>query len=494
MSYLLALDQGTTSSRAIIFNEYGIVQATAQRETHIQTPHSGWVEQDAQEIWSSQIAVVQQALANARILAKDIKSIGLTNQRETTVVWDKRTGKPLAPAIIWQDRRATEWCNQLIQKQLNDLIQKKTGLRIDPYFSAGKLVWSLQNVDGLKDLAMQGHVAFGTIDSWLVWNLTQGAEHVIEVSNASRTMLMNLQNQTWDEELLELFDIPKSVLPQIINSDHYVANTAQGLLGATIPITGILGDQQSALFGQSCFEAGTAKNTYGTGCFMLFNTGHDVQYSQNKLLSTLAWKAQEQTTYALEGSVFMAGAIVQWLRDSLGIIQKSCDIEKLAATVEHTDGVVLVPAFTGLGAPHWDSDARALLCGMSRGTTKAHIARAALEAIAFQVSDVLSAMQSDIAQPLKELRVDGGASQNDMLMQFQADILNVPVLRPKMLESTAWGAAAMAGLKAGVFTDLSDISASWKLDRCFEPNMNNDRRESHLDQWKTALKRAKSNI
>ncbi len=494
MSYLLALDQGTTSSRAIIFNEHGIVQATAQRETHIQTPHSGWVEQDAQEIWSSQIAVVQQALANARILAKDIKAIGLTNQRETTVVWDKRTGKPLAPAIIWQDRRATDWCNHLIQKDLNQLIQTKTGLRIDPYFSAGKLVWLLKNVDGLKDLAQQGHVAFGTIDSWLIWNLTQGSEHVIEASNASRTMLMNLQNQSWDEELLELFDIPKSVLPKIIQSDHYVANTAEGLLGATIPITGVLGDQQSALFGQSCFEAGTAKNTYGTGCFMLFNTGHEVQYSQNKLLSTLAWQAQGQTTYALEGSVFMAGAIVQWLRDSLGIIQKSCDIEKLASTVEHTDGVVLVPAFTGLGAPHWDSDARALLCGMSRGTTKAHIARAALEAIAFQVSDVLSAMQSDIDQPLKELRVDGGASQNDMLMQFQADILNVPVLRPKMLESTAWGAAAMAGLKAGVFTNLSDISASWKLDRCFEPNMQQDKRDEHLEHWKTALKRAKSDI
>ncbi len=494
MSYLLALDQGTTSSRAIIFNEHGIVQATAQRETHIQTPHSGWVEQDAQEIWSSQIAVVQQALANARILAKDIKAIGLTNQRETTVVWDKRTGKPLAPAIIWQDRRATDWCNHLIQKDLNQLIQTKTGLRIDPYFSAGKLVWLLKNVDGLKDLAQQGHVAFGTIDSWLIWNLTQGSEHVIEASNASRTMLMNLQNQSWDEELLELFDIPKSVLPKIIQSDHYVANTAEGLLGATIPITGVLGDQQSALFGQSCFEVGTAKNTYGTGCFMLFNTGHEVQYSQNKLLSTLAWQAQRQTTYALEGSVFMAGAIVQWLRDSLGIIQKSCDIEKLASTVEHTDGVVLVPAFTGLGAPHWDSDARALLCGMSRGTTKAHIARAALEAIAFQVSDVLSAMQSDIDQPLKELRVDGGASQNDMLMQFQADILNVPVLRPKMLESTAWGAAAMAGLKAGVFTNLSDISASWKLDRCFEPNMQQDKRDEHLEHWKTALKRAKSDI
>ncbi|WP_180164959.1 glycerol kinase GlpK [Acinetobacter sp. YH12049] len=494
MSYLLALDQGTTSSRAIIFNEHGQVQATAQRETHIQTPHSGWVEQDAQEIWSSQIAVVQQALASARILAKDIKAIGLTNQRETTVVWDKRTGQPLAPAIVWQDRRATEWCGQLTQQNLNDLIHKKTGLRIDPYFSAGKLVWLLEHTQGLRELAEQGHVAFGTIDSWLVWNLTQGAEHVIEASNASRTMLMNLQQQAWDEELLELFDIPLSVLPKIISSDEYIADTATGLLGANIPITGILGDQQSALFGQSCFEAGTAKNTYGTGCFMLFNTGTEVQYSHNKLLSTLAWQAQGQTHYALEGSVFMAGAIVQWLRDGLGIIQKSSDVEKLACQVEHTDGVVLVPAFTGLGAPHWDSDARALLCGMSRGTNKSHIARAALEAIAFQVSDVLTAMQSDLSSPLKELRVDGGASSNDMLMQFQADILNVPVLRPKLLESTAWGAAAMAGLKAGVFSNLDEIAASWQLERAFEPKMNADQSEFHLAQWQSALKRARSDL
>ncbi|MGN0936559.1 glycerol kinase GlpK [Acinetobacter amyesii] len=494
MSYLLALDQGTTSSRAIIFNEHGQVQATAQRETHIQTPHSGWVEQDAQEIWSTQIAVVQQALASARILAKDIKAIGLTNQRETTVVWDKRTGQPLAPAIVWQDRRATEWCGQLTQQNLNDLIHKKTGLLIDPYFSAGKLVWLLEHTQGLRELAEQGHVAFGTIDSWLVWNLTQGAEHVIEASNASRTMLMNLQQQAWDEELLELFDIPLSVLPKIISSDEYIADTATGLLGANIPITGILGDQQSALFGQSCFDAGTAKNTYGTGCFMLFNTGTEVQYSHNKLLSTLAWQAQGQTHYALEGSVFMAGAIVQWLRDGLGIIQKSSDVEKLACQVEHTDGVVLVPAFTGLGAPHWDSDARALLCGMSRGTNKSHIARAALEAIAFQVSDVLTAMQSDLSSPLKELRVDGGASSNDMLMQFQADILNVPVLRPKLLESTAWGAAAMAGLKAGVFSNLDEIAASWQLERAFEPKMNADQREFHLAQWQSALKRARSDL
>ncbi|MFW2105433.1 glycerol kinase GlpK [Acinetobacter guillouiae] len=493
MSYLLSLDQGTTSSRAIIFDEHGKVYASAQRETQIKTPHSGWVEQDAMEIWTTQITVVQQAIASARLLAKDIKALGLTNQRETTVVWDKRTGKPLAPAIVWQDRRATDWCNQLVQNNLSEKIHKKTGLRIDPYFSAGKLVWLLENVHGLRALAEQNHVAFGTVDSWLIWNLTQGSEHVIEASNASRTMLMDLKTQQWDAELIELFNIPASVLPKIIQSDCYIANTATGLLGAEIPICGVLGDQQSALFGQSCFEAGTAKNTYGTGCFMLFNTGTDIQYSKNKLLTTLAWKCQDQSHYALEGSVFMAGAIVQWLRDGLGIIKNSAEVEKLACQVDTTDGVVLVPAFTGLGAPHWDSEARALLCGMSRGTNKSHIARAALESIAFQVSDVLTAMQSDIAQPLKQLRVDGGASQNDMLMQFQADILNVPVLRPKLLESTAWGAAALAGLKAGVFNNLSEISESWQLDRAFEPMMSADQRQYHLSLWNGALQRAKSN-
>lgn len=494
MSYLLALDQGTTSSRAIIFDEKGHIHATAQRETRIKTPHSGWVEQDANDIWSSQIAVIQQALASAHLLAKDIKALGLTNQRETTVVWDKRTGKALAPAIVWQDRRAASWCNHLIEQQMLDTVQQKTGLRIDPYFSAGKLVWLLEHIDGLRALAEQGHVAFGTIDSWLVWNLTQGAEHIIEASNASRTMLMNLSTQTWDEELLAQFNIPHQMLPKIISSDAYVADTAPGLLGSTIPITGILGDQQAALFGQSCFDAGAAKNTYGTGCFMLFNTGDHLKLSQNQLLTTLAWQCQNQTRYALEGSVFMAGAIVQWLRDGLGIIQNSAQVEQLAQQVKSSDGVILVPAFTGLGAPHWDSEARALLCGMSRGTTKAHIARAALEAIAFQVSDVLCAMQSDLSQPLKELRVDGGVSQNDMLMQFQADILNVPVLRPKMLESTAWGAAAMAGLKAGVFSNLDEISASWQLDRTFEPVMQQDQRESRLFEWNQALKRAKSEL
>ena len=492
MSYLLALDQGTTSSRAIIFNEHGKVHATAQREIQIKTPHSGWVEQDAQEIWTTQISVVQQAMASARILAKDIKAMGLTNQRETTVIWDRQTGRPLAPAIVWQDRRAATWCNQLIEQNHHDKIHQKTGLKVDPYFSAGKLVWLLDNIEGLRALAEQGRVAFGTIDSWLIWNLTQGAEHVIEMSNASRTMLMNLKTQTWDEELLQLFNIPTSVLPKIISSDCYISDTAPGLLGATIPITGILGDQQAALFGQSCFDEGTAKNTYGTGCFMLLNTGAEIKYSHNQLLSTLAWQCQQQQRYALEGSVFMAGAIVQWLRDGLGIIKHSNEVEALANQVKSTEGVVLVPAFTGLGAPHWDSEARALLCGMSRGTHKAHIARAALESIAFQVSDVLTAMQSDIAKPLKELRVDGGASGNDMLMQFQADLLNVPVLRPKLLESTAWGAAAMAGLRVGVFSNLDEIRQSWQLDRAFEPQMNEDQRQVRLAEWSSALKRAKS--
>ncbi|AOA59060.1 glycerol kinase GlpK [Acinetobacter larvae] len=494
MGYLLALDQGTTSSRAIIFDEQGRVQATAQREIHIKTPQSGWVEQDAQEIWTTQIAVVQQAIASARLLATDIRAMGLTNQRETTVVWDKKTGRPLAPAIVWQDRRASTWCNQLIGQGLQQKIQQKTGLRIDPYFSAGKLVWLLEHTTGLRELAKQNRVAFGTIDSWLIWNLTQGAQHVIECSNASRTMLMNLDQQQWDEELLDLFDIPANILPKIIQSDQHIADTATGLLGANIPITGVLGDQQAALFGQSCMEIGMAKNTYGTGCFMLFNTGEQRQSSQNQLLSTIAWQCRQQQHYALEGSVFMAGAIVQWLRDNLAMIQSSAEVEQLACQVESSDGVVLVPAFTGLGAPHWDSDARALLCGMSRGTNKAHIARAALEAIAFQVSDVLTAMQSDIGHPLKELRVDGGASQNDMLMQFQADILNVPVLRPQLLESTAWGAAAMAGLSIGMFSSLSDIQQSWQLQRAFEPQMSADQRQAHLQQWQQALARCRSDV
>ena len=492
--YIMALDQGTTSSRCILFNRKGEIQSIAQKEFGQIYPRPGWVEHNPMEIWSSQMAVTMEAMAQVGADASDIAGIGITNQRETTILWDKITGEPVYNAIVWQCRRTAQKVDELVAAGYGQMIREKTGLVPDAYFSATKIAWILDHVPEARSRAENGEILFGTVDSWLIWNMTKGEIHVTDYTNASRTMLMNLHQQTWDEELLELFHIPASVLPKIISSDSYIADTASGLLGANIPITGILGDQQSALFGQSCFEVGSAKNTYGTGCFMLFNTGQDIQLSQNKLLSTLAWQAQGQTTYALEGSVFMAGAVVQWLRDGLGIIQQSRDVEKLACKVEDTDGVVLVPAFTGLGAPHWDSEARALLCGMSRGTTQAHIARAALESIAFQVSDVLSAMQSDIAHPLKELRVDGGASSNDMLMQFQADILNVPVLRPKMLESTAWGAAAMAGLKAGVFSNLEEISQSWQLEHAFEPKMQNDEREAHLAKWQKALNRAKSDL
>ncbi|MFB2578749.1 MULTISPECIES: glycerol kinase GlpK [unclassified Acinetobacter] len=491
MAYLMALDQGTSSCRAIIFDEQAQIKALAQREIDIQTPQSGWVEQDANQIWQTQIAVMQQALAKANLYAKDIAAIGLTNQRETTVLWDKRTGEPVLPAIVWQDRRASEWCQQLKEQGLEEKIQQKTGLRLDPYFSAGKLVWALQHHAEIKALADRGHLAFGTIDSWLIWKLSAGERHVIEVSNASRTLLMNLATQQWDDELLELFAIPKSILPEIVLSQGVITHTATDLLASKIPIAGVLGDQQAALFGQGCFSEGMAKNTYGTGCFMLMNTGQDIQYSQHQLLSTLAWQTPQHNYFALEGSVFMAGAIVQWLRDNLGIIRRSEDIERLANQVDDNGGVTMVPAFTGLAAPHWDSDARALICGLSRGSNKSHIARAALESIAFQVYDVLDAMQKDSPHALTELRVDGGASQNNMLMQFQADLLGVPVLRPKLLESTAWGAAMMAGLAVNYFNSEKELADLWQLDRCFEPSMSQDERQARLQQWHLAVKRTR---
>ncbi len=493
MDYLLALDQGTTSSRAIIFDTKGQIKANVQREIVIKTPQAGWVEQDAQELWNTQIGVAQQAMAAAGLLAQDIAAIGLTNQRETTVVWNKKTGKPIAPAIVWQDRRTAEWCEQ--QRQLMDesALNKTTGLRLDPYFSAGKLIWILEHVPHARTLADQGDLAFGTVDSWLIWNLTRGEQHVIDMSNASRTLLMDIQTQTWDQNLLDYFNIPPSMLPTIVPSGGLIGYTADGLLGRKVPICAAIGDQQSALFGQGCFKAGLAKNTYGTGCFMLMNTGNDVKYSQHQLLSTVAWQAPNQPTqYALEGSVFMAGAIVQWLRDGLGIIQKSSDVEALAKQVKDTDGVIMVPAFTGLGAPYWDSEARAMLTGMTRGTNRCHIARAALEAIAFQVADVLVAMQQDAPTPLTELRVDGGASCNDMLMQFQADLLGVPVLRPKFHETTALGAALMAGLGVGLFKSTQDIEHIWQLDRSFEPNMSVDERDNYLFNWHQAVAKART--
>ncbi len=492
MTYILALDQGTSSSRAIIFNERGDIIASAQREITLATPQPGWVEQDALELWQTQIGVAQQAIAKARLLAQDIAAIGLTNQRETTIVWHRKTGQPIAPAIVWQDRRTATWCENLRLAGHEPLVQQKTGLRLDPYFSASKLAWLLEHISNARRDAERGELAFGTVDSWLLSNLTQGARHVIDMSNASRSLLMNIHTQQWDDELLALFNIPHTILPEIVPSGGLIGETADGLLGRRIPLTAALGDQQAALFGQGCFTQGMAKNTYGTGCFLLMNTGTQVQISDHQLLSTLAWQTPDKKThFALEGSVFMAGAIVQWLRDGLGIVQSSHDVEYLASQVPDTDGVVLVPAFTGLGAPYWDSEARGMLTGMTRGTNRFHIARAALEAIAFQVADVLSAMQQDAAAPLTELRVDGGASGNDILMQFQADLLGVPVLRPVVRETTALGAALMAGLGVGVFSSMEELAGLWQLERRFEPAMSTAIREAHLARWHSAVARAR---
>ena len=488
MAYLLAVDQGTTSSRAIVFNAKGQIVSSAQKPFELYTPHAGWVEQDAWDIWNTQIACIQEAIGRAGLLAKDIQGIGITNQRETTVLWHRKTGRPIAPAIVWQDRRTATWCQDLQAQGHADRIQSLTGLLLDPYFSAGKIAWLLEHVKGARELAEQGDLAFGTIDSWLIWHLTHGL-HVTDVSNASRTMLMDLQTCQWSEELLALFNIPQSLLPKIIPSAQEIGHTAEGLLGAQIPIYSAIGDQQSALFGHNCQHAGMAKNTYGTGCFMLMNTGEQRIQSQHKLLSTVAWRAQSQKVqYALEGSVFMAGAIVQWLRDNLGIIQQSHEIEALANQVPDTDGVILVPAFTGLGAPYWQAEARAQISGLTRGSNKAHLARAALEAIAFQVADVLSAMQQDAPTPLTELRVDGGASANNLLMQFQADILGVPVLRPTMTEVTAFGAVKMAGLQCGLYSS-SDLEQMWQLDQRFHPQMSQDARDSRLAQWRQAVRK-----
>ena len=492
MTYLLALDQGTTSSRAIVFDKSGNVIAVAQREIQLITPHSGWVEQNALEMWQTQIGVAQQAIVKAGLLAQDIAAIGLTNQRETTVVWNKHTGQPIAPAIVWQDRRTANWCEHLRAEGHEAIVQQKTGLRLDPYFSAGKLAWILDHTPDARAAAERGELAFGTVDSWLLWNLTRGACHVIDMSNASRTLLMNLHTRQWDEDLLTLFNIPRSLLPEIVPSGGIIGETADGLLGRRIPLAAALGDQQAALFGQGCFKPGMAKNTYGTGCFMLMNTGTQVQISQHQMLSTLAWQTPDQIThYALEGSVFMAGAIVQWLRDGLGIIQSSAEVEEMARQVTDCDGVVLVPAFTGLGAPYWDSEARGMLTGMTRGTNRGHIARAALEAIAFQVADVLAAMQQDAAAPLTELRVDGGASGNDTLMQFQADLLGVPVLRPVVRETTALGAALMAGLGVGLYKSVDELAGVWQLERRFEPSMSPEVRAAHLARWHKAVARAR---
>ena len=491
MGCLLALDQGTTSSRAIVFNAQGQVLAMAQKPFALATPQPGWVTQDAWAIWNTQIGTAQEAISQAGLLAGDIAAIGLANQRETTVLWDKASGKPLAPALVWQDRRTAPWCQALREAGHEARIQHITGLKLDPYFSAGKLAWLLQHTPQARELASQGRLAFGTIDSWLIFQLTRGL-HVTDISNAARTMLMDIHSGQWSAELLDLFDIPAAILPQIVPSGSLIGHTAAGLLGAQLPLFAAIGDQQAALFGHGCVHAGMAKNTYGTGCFMLMNTGSEVIHSQHQLLSTVAWQQSGQPTqYALEGSVFMAGAIVQWLRDNLDFVRHSHEIEALAQQVDSSEGVVLVPAFTGLGAPYWQADARASLSGLTRGTGKAHIARAALEAIAFQVADVLNAMQQDAPTPLTELRVDGGASANNMLMQFQADILGVPVLRPTLTEITAFGAVKMAGLACGLFNP-SDVADMWQLERRFDSQISADERQARLQQWQAAVRQVLS--
>ncbi len=492
MKVILALDQGTTSSRAIVFDQRGEIVALAQKEFRQIFPQPGWVEHDADEIWTSQISVAHEALAIARLSAKDVAAIGIANQRETTLLWDRATGKPVANAIVWQDRRTALMCEQLSARGHADSIQQKTGLVIDAYFSATKLAWLLEHVPDCRRRAEAGELAFGTIDTWLAWKLSGGALHITDASNASRTMLFNIERGEWDEDLLAVFNVPRALLPDVKPSSAIYGTTDSELFSASIPIAGIAGDQQAALFGQMCLTPGMAKNTYGTGCFMLLNTGEKAVASTQKLLTTVAWNLNGRTRYALEGSVFVAGAIVQWLRDGLGIIRTSADVEALALSVPNNGGVYLVPALTGLGAPHWDPHARGAIFGLTRGSSAAHLARAALEGIAHQVADVLDAMQNDAAVKLTELRVDGGASQNNLLMQFQADLLGVPVIRPRVTETTALGAAYLAGLAAGFWRSIDEISGQWQPERIFQPQFSEQTRALHRQGWRDALLRTMS--
>jgi glycerol kinase len=490
MKYILALDQGTTSSRAIIFDHAGSIVTVAQKEFRQIFPQPGWVEHDPRDIWSSQAAVAAEALTKAGVAPEDVAAIGITNQRETTLVWDRETGDPVCNAIVWQDRRTSSACDALRARKLDRMIRRKTGLIIDAYFSATKVQWILEHVKGAKARAKAGTLAFGTVDTWLVWHLTGGRVHVTDASNASRTMLFDISKGEWDDELLQLFDVPRSMLPEVRSSSEVYGETT--LLGSPIPIAGIAGDQQAALFGQACTRPGMAKNTYGTGCFMLMNTGTKRIASKNNLLTTVAWRIGDRTEYALEGSIFIAGAVVQWLRDGLEFFRSSSEVEALAATVPDTGGVYLVPAFAGLGAPHWDQYARGTIVGLTRGTRKAHIARAALEAIALQTMDVLKAMEADARIKLKQLRVDGGASANNLLMQLQTDLLGVPVVRPRVSETTALGAAYLAGLAVGFWKSQADIAKQWQVDRTFEPEMKPADRQKVAAGWERALERAKA--
>jgi glycerol kinase len=498
MAYLLALDQGTSSSRSIVFDDLGQIVSIAQRELPQIFPQPGWVEHDAMQIWRDQLATAREALNTANLSAGDIAAIGITNQRETTVVWNRHTGLPVHHAIVWQDRRAEPTCMQLREQGLAETIQQKTGLLIDAYFSGTKLKWLLDNVPNAREQAKRGELAFGTIDSWLIWQLTQGRVHATDVSNASRTMLFNIRTNQWDKELLQILDIPAALLPSVQPSSSMFGQVSADILGASIPIGGVAGDQQSALFGQACFKSGMAKNTYGTGCFMLMHTGDTFQTSTNGLLTTSAAQTSIKTAttpqFAIEGSVFIGGAVVQWLRDGLHAIQSSGEVQTLAQSVPDSGGVMMVPAFTGLGAPYWDANARGTITGLTRGSTMAHIARAALESIAFQSAALLLAMSRDAvtagSEPVSELRVDGGACTNDMLMQFQADLLGIPVLRPAVTETTALGAAYLAGLAVGVYSDLESISKLWRCERRFLPTMTRPRAAELMVQWEHAVRQA----
>jgi glycerol kinase len=488
MPFVLALDQGTTSSRAIVFDHDGSIRAVAQREFTQIYPRPGWVEHDPAEIWATQSGVLAEALAKAAIAPAALIAIGIANQRETTLLWERASGRPLANAIVWQDRRTAPLCDALRAAGHESTFTRKTGLVLDAYFSGTKLKWLLDNTPGARARAARGELAFGTVDSWLIWQLSGGAAHVTDPSNASRTLLFDIHRGDWDDELLALLDVPRSVLPRIVASSGICAEAA--VQGVAVPVAGIAGDQQAALFGQACLEPGLAKNTYGTGCFMLLNTGHRVVASKNQLLSTVAWRRGQTTDYALEGSVFIAGAVVQWLRDGLKIIRSAAEVEALAAGVADNGGVYLVPAFTGLGAPYWDPYARGAIFGLTRGATGGHLARAALEAIAFQSAKVLRAMEADAGLQLSELRVDGGATANTLLMQFQADLLGVSVVRPKVAETTALGAAYLAGLGVGFWRDTGDLTANWQVDRRFEPAMSRDRAAALTASWDKAVARA----
>ncbi len=487
--YILALDQGTTSSRAIVFDHNGQICSVAQKEFTQYFPKPGWVEHDANEIWSSQASVVAEAIAQIDINGKDIAAIGITNQRETTIVWDVDTEEPIYHAIVWQDRRTAEYCDKLKAEGLVDKIREKTGLIIDPYFSGTKIKWILDNVPGARKRAEMGKLRFGNVNTWLIWRLTRGEKHITDVTNASRTMLFNINTLKWDDDLLKLLDIPRSMMPEVTSCSEVMAHTKTTIFAHEVPIAGVAGDQQAALFGQMCVEPGAIKNTYGTGCFVMLNIGDKPILSKNGLLTTVAWQIGNQVAYAFEGSIYVGGSVVQWLRDGLGFIKSSSEVEDLASQVPDSGGVYFVPALTGLGAPYWDPYARGLICGVTRGTTRAHIARAALDGIAFQTYDIAQAMAKDINAPLTELKVDGGASRNNLLMQFQANILGINVVRPKITETTALGAAYLAGLAVGYWKDIDELKAQWQVERTFEPVPENDEIKAAKAGWADAIQR-----